>query len=1188
MFLSKLELLGFKSFAAKTELTFNGGITSVVGPNGCGKTNVLDSIRWVLGEQRTSMLRSDSMENVIFNGSKNRKPLGMAEVTITIKNDKGVLPVDYTEVSITRRVFRSGESEYFINRNQCRLRDIQDLLMDSGMAATAYSVAATAYSVIELKMVEDILRENTDERRKMFEEASGVTKYKARRKAALGKLDDVQRDLLRVNDLIAEVEKKVNSLERQAKRAEQYKRFVEELGALERQYLFSEHISILAKVSPLKDSLSVNESEKASALNTLSHQEELLKLLRLEIGELDKSLSTLRSERSEKLSSLHTVEEESAVLVERTRGLNEKITSLENRKIDLASRNESLASQVEELKLSEIETEEEEKALAASLSVEQESFKTFEERLFAAREKSNVSHESLIRILNDLALKQNERERAHAKLERVRSHNEELVTRRNQLEDEKLQLSGRIESSKSDKERFAGEIASEKTKLSDLERHREELFSEIEGKKTQAQKLREVQQTNEARIDFLNGLVEHLEGLPDGAKALARGEIDGLPKFEVLSDLFYVEQEYRIAAESILGEASNFLMSPDEHTALSAVDALRSRDLGKVTFVCLDRIARPDNRPGNTSFASLLQHIQMLPEHEAIGRYFFENVAVVENYSEAEQILRADHSVICVNFTGDVYSANGIIRGGSTRRTEGGRVGKLRQLEEIRNEQSQLSQQLADLNASVKALQLEMESLPIKTGNEKLRNLELQLARVEQSSVESERSLQGIQGQIIDTQARISRLETELTEAQRELDTVEVALTELNSVKSSNDHEYQAALEELRIIEEEYRKKNETLRDAQAQHIECINKLNFLKREIQSSQEQMSANLDSSARADEDIQTAKLTVEQAQEKLSELEDRKGNLRLEIKALDKRTSELAAKVSDKKSSEESEEKKLNDARVTHDSAVEAVHRVSLKISELEAEARALVERGKEEFNLDITQQTAESLNLPADFDTGAAHERVSYLRGRIESFGPVNLVAFSEYTEEKQRLDFLVGQRSDLLEAEKTLTTTIAEINHTAHQKFLETFEQITENFKATFQSLFNGGEADLQLEANADPLEAKIEIMAKPAGKRPQSIDLLSAGEKTLTAIALLFAIYLVKPSPFCILDEVDGPLDDNNTDNYVRMIRQFSNDTQFIVITHNKRTMEAADTLYGVTMEEQGVSKVVAVRFVDEWVANA
>lgn len=286
MFLSKLEIFGFKSFAAKTELTFNGGITSVVGPNGCGKTNVLDSIRWVLGEQRTSMLRSDSMENVIFNGSRDRKPLGMAEVTITIKNDKGLLPVDYTEVSITRRVFRSGESEYFINRNQCRLKDIQDMLMDSGMAATAYSV-------IELKMVEDILRENTDERRKMFEEASGVTKYKSRRKAALGKLDDVQRDLVRVNDLISEIEKKVSSLERQAKRAEQYKRFTDELGMLGRQYLFSEYNTVLTKIAPLQQSLSVSENEKLNAINILSRQEELLRLTRSEIEGLEKSVATL-------------------------------------------------------------------------------------------------------------------------------------------------------------------------------------------------------------------------------------------------------------------------------------------------------------------------------------------------------------------------------------------------------------------------------------------------------------------------------------------------------------------------------------------------------------------------------------------------------------------------------------------------------------------------------------------------------------------------------------------------------------------------------------------------------------------------------------------------------------------------------------------------------------------------------
>ena len=1180
MFLSKLELLGFKSFAVKTELTFNGGITAVVGPNGCGKTNVLDSIRWVLGEQRTSMLRSDSMENVIFNGSRNRKPLGMAEVSITIKNDRGVLPVDYSEVSITRRVFRSGESEYFINRNQCRLKDIQDMLMDSGMAATAYSV-------IELKMVEDILRENTDERRKMFEEASGVTKYKVRRRAALNKLSDVQRDVLRVNDLVSEIEKKVSSLERQAKRAEQYKRFVDELGALERQYLFSEYHSVIGKVGPLKESLSQNETDKVNALNTLSHEEELLNLIRAEISEVDGSLSALRLQRSEKQSQLHTVEEEIAVLSERARGLTDNISTLEGRKVDLGAKNEALASQIEELKLSLAETEEEEKTMSETLSSERENFRNFEQGLFAARDRSNTSHESLIRILNDLALKQNERERAHARLERVRSHSEELMARKSQVEEERRQVLSRLETSRSEKQILTSEIESEKTKLSDLERSREELFSASEKKKNEALRLRDQIQSNEARIDFLNGLVEHLEGVPDGAKALARGEIEGLPKFEILSDIFYVHPEYRIAAESILGEASNFMVAADEHAALSAVDALRSRDLGKVTFVCLDRMHNRDFHVSTASFSKLIDHVQMAPEHEVIGKYFFQNVAVVESYSEAERILSDDPSVFCVNFNGDVYSARGIIRGGSTRRTEGGRVGKLRQLEELKNEQGRLVSELSDLEAEVSKLQTQIDALPIKSGNESLRNLELQLARIEQSSLENENSIQSLEMQIADLDARIFRLDAEVTGAAAELDAVELALTELNSVKSSSDRDYQAALQELKIIEEEYRLKNEQLREAQAQHIECINKLNFLKREIETSQEQVSTNLDAISRANEDVNSTKVSIEQLQQKLNELDEGKANLRLEIDALDRQLSGLGAKLSEKKAAEGAEERKLKEARSNHESAVEAVHEVSLKIGELEAQAKAVVERAQEEFNFNIVDHTRESMKIPEDFDIGAARERVNYLRGRIDSFGPVNLVAFSEYSEEKQRFDFLVAQRSDLLEAEKTLTKTIDEINHTAHQKFLETFEQITENFKTTFQSLFDGGEADLGLEPNVDPLEAKIEIMAKPAGKKPQSIDLLSAGEKTLTAIALLFAIYLVKPSPFCILDEVDAPLDDNNTDNYVRMIRKFSNETQFIVITHNKRTMEAADTLYGVTMQEQGVSKVVAVRFVDDWVMN-
>ena len=992
--------------------------------------------------------------------------------------------------------------------------------------------------------------------------------------------------MLRVNDLIAEIEKKVNSLERQAKKAEQYKRFTDELGLLERQYLFADYHSMLSKVAPLKESLSISETEKINALNALSQQEELLKLIRFETEEYEKSLSKLRQQRAEKQSDLHAVEEEIAVLSERTRGLNENISSLEKRKVDLAGKNGSLSSQIDELGLSLVEAEKEEKILSASLAAEQESFKDFERQLFSAREKSNSSHENLIRILNDLAVKQNERERSHARLERLQSHREELAIRMTQLENEKRLLLSRAEDSRAERNKFIEEVESEKRKLSDLERHREELFSTLEHKKTDTQNLRDRLQSNATRVDFLNGLVENLEGLPDGAKALTRGEIEGLPKLEILSDIFYVEPDYRIAAESILGEASNFLVAPDEHSALSAVDALRKRDLGKVTFLCLDKISPPASRLNSATHRRLIDHLQT--SNEPIGKYFFENVVVVENYSEAEMILREDPIITCVNFAGDVFSAKGIIRGGSTRKTEGGRIGKLRQLEELKIENETLSLELSDLEGEVHALQLEIDELPIKVGNETLRNLELQLARIEQSSLESERNIQNIETQIVDMMARIAKLETDVSEASDELALVEAALAEVNTLKNSSETDYQTTLEAVKVIEEDYRLKNELLRDVQAKHIECVNKLNFLKREIETSHQQVSANLDGISRADEDIESTSLVIEQARQTLKEFEERRLNSRSEIEGLDSQANELMIKSSAKKDSENAEEKRLREVRTSHETAVEAVHQVSLKISELDAHANAIVDRAKEEFNLDISQQTAESMNLPADFDAGASHERINYLKGRIESFGPVNLVAFSEYNEEKQRFDFLVAQRGDLLEAEKTLKTTIDEINHTAHQKFKDTFDQISENFKVTFQSLFDGGEAELRLEENVDPLEAKIEIMAKPAGKRPQSIDLLSAGEKTLTAIALLFSIYLVKPSPFCILDEVDGPLDDNNTDNYVRMIKRFSTDTQFIVITHNKRTMESADTLYGVTMEEQGVSKVVAVRFVDDWVTNS
>jgi chromosome segregation protein len=1176
MFLSKLELLGFKSFATRTEFVFDGGITCVVGPNGAGKTNILDSIRWVLGEQRTSLLRSDTMENVIFNGSKTRKPLGMAEVTMTIKNDKGLLPIDYSEVSITRRVFRSGESEYFLNKTQCRLKDIQDLLMDSGMAATAYSV-------IELKMVEDILRENTDERRKMFEEASGVTKYKSRRKAALSKLDDVQRDLMRVNDLISEIEKKVSSLERQARRAEQYKKFTDELAKLERQYLFAEYSFITSKIAPLRESLVESEAVRANSLNSLSQQEQLLQLLRGEVDEIEREISVLNTQKGEEQFHLHATEEEIAVLQERIRGLNETIIALEKRKIELSTKNEALNKQLEDLSLSLVEAENEERLSLDGLSAEQNGFKDFEQVVFSAREKSNLSHENLIKIINETAVKQNEHERISAKNERLRLHLDELLNREHQLEEERTNTEKRIEDSNRERERVAAEIENEKRKLTDLDRHKEDLIGDLNRRSEEVRRLQDRLQANSARMEFLSGLVEHLEGLPDGAKALARGEIQGAPGFDILGDLFYVSPDYRIAAESVLGEAANYLVSPDEHTALNAIDLLRGNDLGKVTFVCRDKVSSVSFPSRRSVGKKLLEYVKTAPENEKLAQLFLGDVYVVDNYSEADRILREDPTAVCVSLSGDLYSSRGIIKGGSTRKTEGGRIGKRQQLEELQTENMKLSRDLEEAKKRIEELQREVDSLPIKTSNEILRKLELELVRLDQSNVESRRTLTGIDNQLAEIKTRIENLRSEAFETEKELEVINAVLTELNATKSNASKEYESSLESLKQVEEEYRARNERLRSSQAKHLECINKLNFLRREIESAKDQIASNLESIKEADDEIEVAKKGVTSAEENLVDLESKRQELIARISGLNKGIEDLTRKLNEKKSVQDSAENQLKQIRANHETAVEAEHQIKIKISELEAQAKAIADRALEEYNLDVARETNASLEIAEEFDLASARERINYLKSRIESFGPVNLVAFSEYEEEKRRFDFITAQREDLLEAEKSLIESIDEINKTAHRKFLETFELISENFKTTFQSLFDGGEAELRLEQGVDPLEAKIDIMAKPAGKKPQSIDLLSAGEKTLTAIALLFAIYLVKPSPFCILDEVDAPLDDANIDNYVRMLKKFSRDTQFIVITHNKRTMEAADTLYGITMEEQGVSKVVSVRFVDE-----
>jgi chromosome segregation protein len=1177
VYLSNLDILGFKSFAQRIDLKFDAGVTAIVGPNGCGKTNIVDAIRWALGEQRYSTLRSDKMEDVIFNGTKHRKPLGLAEVSLTIQNTKGILPTEYSEVTITRRVFRSGESEYLLNKAPCRLKDILDLFMDTGMGADAYSV-------IELKMVESILSDKTDERRKLFEEAAGVTKYKFRRKAAYRKLEEVQKDLLRVNDIVKEVQKTVGSLERQAKKAEQYNDVSTRLRAQEIDLLEREFAHVHSKLQPLEEQHRIASTDRQSIDAKLKEQEDQLDGLRSELSGIERSLIEAQRTVAAKLESLHRLEEKILVGTERRNSLEENIARYENERKDLGQQEVKLGEQIAQLQSRRGELELEvaglEKVYQVSIQEQQSAAASFE------------TQKGLVQGLNAGVL-----DLAHT-----------IVTRRGHQERTKAKidnLRGRIERSKEEIDLYTSDIQKSEERVADLttqdrelrrrfvaaemalfefERARKELQEEIgELQKRSLEIDSEINRRTE-KIDFLQGLIESNEGYSEAVRYVLGDARWKQKAFVTVADIVRAPDKYRVAIEAALADAAAYVVADKAEDALAAIEILKKEDKGKATFVCLERVPvvrrKAKGRPrGILVWASELAECES--RYRPLLTFLLDRVAVVESIQDAHAILKQVSGVRCVTVDGQIVASSGLVRGGSKRLDEGGRISKEahivqlgQEVHQFRDEHDKLTIVLEEKKRKLLAHDPASHASTVKSIEKEMTTIEVQIAQV---VFEKKRANDGIER----NQHEQQTLEHEIVELEGEHQKVTAELQVQEDEKRKQEELTVRSTRELEILEAAFVEKSRLANEGEISVIRAKGELQNLDREIQRDNDSLTEITLHMQRRGQEITQAR---EEIQQLASDLEQRQQDIleeRAGYTSLEQNRSEIDHTYGIKRNELHQIELRLKDERRQHDDAVSVAHDLEMKISELRANAEHLRLRAKEEFELDMALKS-----YPDDefVDFARLRDDVRALKDRIRILGAINFAAFDEFTTESERLSFMSQQRDDLLEAEKTLVSTIEEINATAQRIFLDTFGRIRDNFIMIFKELFmEGDECDLKLEEGGDPLECNIEIIAKPRGKRPTSIDLLSGGEKTLTAISLLFAIYLVKPSPFCILDEVDAPLDDSNIDRYTRILKKFSNNTQFIVVTHNKRTMEAASALYGVTMEEEGISKIVTVRFNDE-----
>lgn len=1189
MYLSKLEIFGFKSFANKVEIKFNSGITAIVGPNGCGKTNVVDAIRWVLGEQRTSTLRSDKMENVIFNGTVNRKPLGMAEVSLTIQNNKGILPIEYTEVTITRRLFRSGESEYLINKNICRLKDIQNLFMDTGMSSNAYSV-------IELKMIEGILSNRADDRRVLFEEAAGVNKYKHRRKAALRKLEAVKQDLVRVNDIYAEVQKKVNSLERQSRKAEQFNRLYQEAKELEINLAEREISRLEKKIKEAEENLIRLNSEKKNIQLEIEELDKQQQGLYQQLDSVEKLVEEKRSEILEATEAIYRLKENIVRNKERLKNneanflrINNSIADSQKKIGELHNSIETsnqhiitLNSQIEEKKRELIELENKRNELETLLSERNSIIESKQNELQTITSELNehLNHYEKLKL------------RVQNNHESIKSINEKILKAGNLVD----KLSKYLDELTQEHYKARNRYKEAETDLLKAQDRKADLEQKISKLKQEELETRAAINAIKNKIDFIQNLIDNLEGITKGTKDLILNSSWNKGERVLVADAGSADEKYRVAVDSALKNYLSFILLQIKDDLNNGIKYLKSNQLGQASFyfpsrereslwLKLDSFSLKRLRKKISKERGFIGWLLDLIEYSKTWENFFKkvlgNACLVDSIETAQRLCEKYNYFDFVTLDGDVYRSSGFVEVSSDRSSTETAFGRKKILSELNDIYIKESYQLEQISKQLADYTTELNSINIKAYQE-----HLNLLRNDESAIEKQ--LSQIQFERNKAIEEIEKLNLEASSIKRIIDelqdNLDAAQNEVNlkqSILDDKKNELNREITQLKEIENQF--------DANTSRINEIKiELTKFESEIQNHLNQLERNKkeieelrNSIQRYNEEIHSIKQENSELQRIISEFELQEKTLEDKKKILNEEHFIILGDLNSIREKISANDKVLHSKRTDLDTINEQIHSNDMLISEGKLKKQNLVDRIFEEYQHRIEIKDFDDADT---FNLAEAEEKLINIKNKIRSLGPVNSLAFQEYEEEKKRLEFLTEQRNDLIESEKELVKVIEEINETAQKQFLETFEKIRLNFIETFRTLFDpGDEADLKLEEGVDPLEAKIEIIAKPKGKRPTSIDLLSQGEKTLTATALLFAIYLVKPSPFCILDEVDAPLDDANIKRFIRLINRFSDNTQFIIVTHNKLTMEAAQTLYGVTMEEEGVSKIVAVRFTEE-----
>ena len=1182
--LHKLELYGFKSFADKTDFEFDQGITVFCGPNGCGKSNVVDAVRWVLGEQSAKSLRGSEMADVIFSGTPNRKSLGFAEVSLTILNDRKLLPVEYDEVRVTRRLYRSGDSEYLINMQPARLKDIRELFMDTG-------IGMDAYSVMEQGKIDLLLTSNPAERRSVFEEAAGISKYKARKKAALAKLERVEQNLLRLGDIIEEVEKQLRSVKRQASAARRYKEALDLANARKLELALHRYHELMVSIAGVEREIAATR-DKVQALRASGEVKEAERsAIETEAVELDKKIARVESADAEIQSQITAAEEAVTMNRERMQELllseskyTSEINSLANRLGD--TKREAERSQ-EELGAIDRDVADE----AAKLQEQTEVIKAMAEECAAlARdvEKQRIVTMDLMRMVSSHQNRMSSLDTERASLEGQKARIEQRAAQR---EAELAQIEERIARDLAEIEGLSKQLETDQELLAGKQARRNDVKTRVEQLGEQIAEKRNVLAARESRRQVLEDLERKHEGLTQGVVGILKeiqsgsGAVTGVRG--MVADLMQADLDYAPALEAALGDAAQHLVTESTDHSLRAVEYLKQTQTGRATFLPMDRVEAEEHPPlpeTNGSFVGRAHElIQCADEHRRLFGRLLRNTLIVRDLPGAlEMSSNGFRSFRLVTLGGEIIDPAGPITGG----TSNGRTGVISRKSELRS----IAAEVERIKAEVAALQQEYAERAHERDALEVEIDDLRTAIHQATVTLAERRKE--QSRLADARERaaeeIRTAQSEVAEIGRGLDRIQAQAAELQGQLQELRAKEQAARAEIDAIEARRREKDSQRSQLDAQAIERkvhiarqrerCESLKFAIERCRRNVQELESSIDRDRREIELCglrrKDSAAVIEKKQAEIDRLMAERETYRTQSIDLQNRRAGLAQSL---KALQEA----LHALRAEIEAAEEAAHQLELRLSETRLRADNLDETTREQHHVSLAERH-QGYAEPEGADWDAVRAEIEDLQGKIERMGNVNLNAIDEQEQLETRFSFLTSQVQDLVSAKNSLQDVIRKINKTSREMFEQTFNAVRENFAIVFRKLFGGGKADIILEEDKDILEAGIEIIARSPGKEPRSISLLSGGEKSLTAVALLFAIFQSKPSPFCILDEVDAALDESNVDRFVGMVNELQLGSQFVIITHSRRTMASANTIYGITMQEPGVSKRIAMRFED------